>query len=89
MLILSLTKLYEISELWVYREKKQFRKIIKKGEKYRIELYSYMTITQDIRSISAFIVVNKPNLMEEDFSLKSISLGPGKKAFGDPDGYGS
>ena len=64
-------------------------KIIKKGEKYRIELYSYMTITQDIRSISACIVINKPNIMEEDFSLKSISLGPGEKAFGDPDGYGS
>lgn len=47
-------------------------KVIKKGDGYLVEMYSYTFITNDIRQNSAFIVVNKPKLTEDKFSVKSI-----------------
>lgn len=46
-------------------------KVIKKGEKYLVELSCYGLLTNIIRELDVLIVVNRPNLTEKNFLLKT------------------
>ena len=46
-------------------------KVIKKGEKYLVELSCYGLLTNIIRELDVLIVMNKPNLTEKNFLLKT------------------